>query len=55
MPRGHTFPVVELRVAAGARQVIALAGPIITLPGLPREPNALEIDLAPDGEVVGLL
>ena len=55
VPRGHTFPVVELRVAAGARQIIALAGPIITLPGLPREPNALGVDLAPDGEVVGLL
>ena len=54
VPRGHTFPVVELRVAAGARQIIALAGPIITLPGLPREPNALGVDLSPDGEVVGL-
>ncbi len=55
VPRGHTFPVVELRVAAGARQVIALAGPIITLPGLPAQPNALGVDLGPGGEVLGLV
>ncbi len=54
VPRGHTFPVVELRVAAGARQVVALAGPIITLPGLPERPNALGVDLGPGGEVLGL-
>ena len=54
VPRGHTFPVVELRVAAGARQVVALAGPILTLPGLPERPNALGVDLGPGGEVLGL-
>ena len=54
VPRGHTFPIAELRVAAGARQVIALAGTIITLPGLPAHPNALGFDLGPDGEVLGL-
>ena len=55
VPTGHTFPIVELRVAAGARQIIALAGPIITLPGLPAQPNALGFDLGPDGEVRGLV
>ena len=55
VPVGHTFPIVELRVAAGARQIIALAGPIITLPGLPAQPNALGFDLGPDGEVRGLV
>ncbi|MDA0364595.1 MAG: formate--tetrahydrofolate ligase [Chloroflexi bacterium] len=53
-PEGHVFPVTELRVAAGARQVIVLAGDIMTLPGLPGEPNAYDIDLV-DGEVTGLL
>ena len=54
-PEGHTFPVTELRIAAGARQVIALAGNIMTLPGLPANPNAFDIDLSPEGEVTGLL
>ena len=54
-PEGHTFPVTELRIAAGARQVIALAGNIMTLPGLPADPNAFDIDLSPEGEVTGLL
>lgn len=54
-PEGHTFPVTEFRIAAGARQIICLAGDIMTLPGLPGDPNAFEIDLTADGEVVGLL
>lgn len=54
-PEGHVFPVTELRIAAGARQVIVLAGDIMTLPGLPDAPNAFDIDLRPDGSVVGLL
>ncbi len=55
MPPGHTFPIAELRFAAGAQQVIALAGTIITLPGLPPRPNALGFDLGPDGQVLGLV
>ena len=54
-PEGHTFPVTELRIAAGAKQIIVLAGDIMTLPGLPPDPNAFDIDLSPEGEVMGLL
>jgi formate--tetrahydrofolate ligase len=54
-PEGHTFPVTELRIAAGARQVIAIAGNTMTLPGLPARPNAYDIELTADGEVTGLL
>ena len=54
-PQGHKFTVNELRVAAGARQVIVLAGNIVTLPGLPPRPNALDIDLTDGEQVVGLL
>ncbi len=54
-PSGHTLPIRELRILAGARQIIALAGDIITLPGLPSTPNAWDIDLDEDGEITGIL
>ena len=53
-PTDHKFTVNELRIAAGARQVIVLAGSIVTLPGLPSSPNALDIDLTEGEQVVGL-
>jgi formate--tetrahydrofolate ligase len=55
-PTGHTLPIRELRVLAGARQIVALAGDIITLPGLPSNPNAYDIDLNEEtGEITGIL
>ena len=54
-PTGHTLHVREVKVSAGARQFIVLAGNIVTLPGLPSKPNAFDIDLNDAGEVVGLL
>ena len=54
-PNGHTLPIRELRILAGARQIVALAGDIITLPGLPSTPNAWDIDLNSDGEITGIL
>ena len=55
-PTGHTLPIRELRVLAGARQIVTLAGDIITLPGLPSNPNALDIDLNDaTGEITGIL
>jgi formate--tetrahydrofolate ligase len=53
-PTDHKFTVNELRIAAGARQVIVLAGSIVTLPGLPASPNAFDIDLTEGEQVVGL-
>ncbi|MBM3958234.1 MAG: formate--tetrahydrofolate ligase [SAR202 cluster bacterium] len=55
VPKGHVLPIGELRVLAGARQIVTLVGNIMTLPGLPVEPNAWDIDLTEDGQVVGLL
>lgn len=56
VPAGHTLPIRELRVLAGARQIVALAGNIITLPGLPSNPNAWDIDLDEStGEITGIL
>ncbi len=56
VPKGHTIPIRELRVLAGAKQIVTLAGNIITLPGLPSTPNAWDIDLNDEtGEITGIL
>ncbi|MBW4935072.1 formate--tetrahydrofolate ligase [Marinobacter sp. F4206] len=53
-PSGHTLPVREVRLAAGAGFVVAMCGDVMTMPGLPRRPAALDIALDEDGLVVGL-
>ncbi len=53
-PRDHVLTVRGVRVAAGAGYLLALAGDIVSMPGLPRRPAAHGIDLSDDGEVVGL-
>lgn len=53
-PSGHTLPVREVRLAAGAGFVVAVCGDIMTMPGLPRHPAALDIALDENGLVVGL-
>ena len=56
VPTGHTLPIRDLRVQAGAQQIVTLAGDINTLPGLPSHPNALDIDLDDaTGEITGIL
>ncbi len=56
VPTGHTLPIRELRIQAGARQIVTLAGNINTLPGLPMHPNAFDIDLdEATGEITGIL
>ncbi len=52
-PDGHTLTVRRLELAAGAGFVIALCGAIMRMPGLPREPRALAIDLVGD-TIVGV-
>ncbi|MFB2530662.1 formate--tetrahydrofolate ligase [Paracoccus sp. p3-h83] len=53
-PTGHTVPVREVRLAAGAGFIVAICGEIMTMPGLPRHPAAETIMPGPDGETVGL-
>ncbi len=53
-PEGHVFPVREVRLAAGAGFVVALAGDVMTMPGLPRAPAAEAITLDGSGEIEGL-
>ena len=53
-PEGHVLPVRDVRLAAGAGFVVALAGDVMTMPGLPRVPAAEAIGLAADGRIEGL-
>ncbi len=53
-PRGFRFPVRDIRAAAGAGYIYALAGEIDTMPGLPSAPAAREIDVDGDGRIIGL-
>jgi len=53
-PDGFTIPIRELRLSAGAEFIVAVAGAIMTMPGLPRVPSANSIYLNEDGEVEGL-
>ncbi|WP_119165893.1 formate--tetrahydrofolate ligase [Algihabitans albus] len=53
-PSGHAVTVRELRLSAGAEFVVAVCGDIMTMPGLPRRPAAVDIHLDADGRVQGL-
>jgi formate--tetrahydrofolate ligase len=53
-PSGHTLPVREARLSAGAGFVVAVCGDMMTMPGLPRHPAALDIGLDDQGQIVGL-
>ena len=53
-PTGFRIQVNEVYGSAGAGFVVARAGDIMTMPGLPRVPAAEGMSLAPNGEVVGL-
>ncbi len=53
-PRDFEMTVREVRLAAGAGFLVPLTGEITTMPGLPRRPHAADIDLRPDGTIVGV-
>ena len=53
-PSGHTLPIREVRLSAGAGFVVVICGEIMTMPGLPRNPAAASIRLNADGEIEGL-
>ena len=53
-PSGHVLGVREIRLSAGAEFIIAICGDILTMPGLPKNPAADQIDLDEDGKIVGL-
>ena len=53
-PVGHSVPVREVRLSAGAGFVVVVCGEIMTMPGLPRKPSAENIYLNDDGQIEGL-
>ena len=53
-PTGHTIPVREVRLSAGAGFVVALTGDVMTMPGLPSVPAAEHIFVDADGIIGGL-
>ena len=53
-PRGFRITVRDLVVNAGAGFVVALTGDIMRMPGLPKVPAAVGMDIADDGTITGL-
>jgi formate--tetrahydrofolate ligase len=53
-PIGHTIPIREVRLSAGAEFIVIVCGDIMTMPGLPKVPAANNIELALDGRITGL-
>ncbi|HET9044570.1 MAG TPA: formate--tetrahydrofolate ligase [Burkholderiales bacterium] len=52
-PDNHVVNIREVRLAAGAEFIVMICGDIMTMPGLPKVPSAVKIDVV-DGKVVGL-
>ena len=53
-PTGFRINIREVKVSAGAGFVVALAGAIMTMPGLGKDPAAYRIDIDADGQIHGL-
>lgn len=53
-PSGHSVPVREVRLSAGAGFIVVVCGEIMTMPGLPRKPSAEVIMMNEDGLIEGL-
>ena len=53
-PEGFRITVREVRLSAGAGFLVAITGSIMTMPGLPKKPAALNIDVDADGKITGL-
>ncbi|MCK5888960.1 MAG: formate--tetrahydrofolate ligase [Methylococcales bacterium] len=53
-PSGHTVEISEVRLANGAGFIVAIAGNMMTMPGLPKKPAAERIDITDEGKITGL-
>ena len=53
-PEDHDLEIREVRLALGAGFIVAIAGNVMTMPGLPKAPSAENIDIDSDGNIIGL-
>ena len=53
-PNGHSIPIREVRLSAGAGFIVVICGEVMTMPGLPKVPSAEAIMLNKKGDVEGL-
>ncbi len=53
-PKDFVITIRELRPSIGAGFIVALTGAVMTMPGLPKQPAALKMDISPSGEAKGL-
>lgn len=53
-PEGFTVPIREFRLNAGAGFVVAILGDMMTMPGLPKRPAALDMDMDENGNLIGM-
>lgn len=53
-PLGHTIEISNVRLANGAGFIVAMAGDMMTMPGLPKVPTAERLDIDDDGKIFGL-
>jgi formate--tetrahydrofolate ligase len=53
-PTGFVITVREVRLSAGAGFLVAMTGAIMTMPGLPRHPAAMDMDIDNEGRITGL-
>ncbi len=53
-PEGFTVTVRNVKVSAGAGFIVVLTGDIMTMPGLPKVPAAMKIDVDENGKIIGL-
>jgi formate--tetrahydrofolate ligase len=53
-PTGFTIPITEVRASVGAGFIYPLCGDVRTMPGLGRQPAAMNVDIDDDGNIVGL-
>ena len=53
-PVGFTIPVSEFRLNAGAGFIVAILGNMMTMPGLPKRPAALDMDMDEEGRLTGV-
>jgi len=54
LPKNYNVSISNVKLSAGAGFVVAYAGEVMTMPGLPKVPAANSMDILPSGEIIGL-